>query len=90
MKILVIGLRKEKKQLLDNFFPNHDFVVEELKSASSRARKVASGNSYDLVISMSYFVSHAIEETVLSKIGDTPWIRVPGSISNLKKEIGKL
>lgn len=83
MRILIIGLRKEKKRYLVEEFPEHDFVVKEFSTNSPVIRKEASGK-YDLVLSMTYHIHHAAEKTVIGVIGETPFERVPGNISNLK------
>jgi len=89
MKILVVGLRKEKTHYLEEEFPNHKFVVRECAKNTPTVKKKAKGD-YDLVISMSYHIHHAAEKAVISSIGTTPFIRVPGNISNLKQQLHKL
>lgn len=84
MKILILGLREEKTPELENQFPDHEFKVIDIDQKKKQAGKLRP-KFYDLVISMSYYVSHQTERTVINNLEGTRFKRVPGSISHLKE-----
>lgn len=83
MKIMILGLREEKQRELEKEFPQHDFEVIDIDQKKQQAGKLKP-KYYDLVIAMTYYISHQVERTVRNKLGGTKFLRVPGSISHLK------
>lgn len=80
---MILGLKEEKQAELEKDFPDHDFKVIDVDQKPKQAGKLEP-KYFDTVIAMSYYVSHQSERTVRNKLGTTPFIRVPGSISHLK------